>query len=220
MDHHAGGRRDGVFVALEGVEGSGKSTQTRLLAEWLEDRGLPHIVTREPGGTAVGERARRMVLDAGAVPPRTELLLILAARSALVTEVVEPALEAGKVVVTDRWALSTLAYQGHGRGLPLDEVRALNDFATAGVGPDLTVVLDVDLATGEARLQERGRAADRIESEVRAFHQRVAEGYRALSATESRVVVLDASGPAPEVHAAVVSLLAERFPGTFGERAG
>lgn len=215
----AGGSR-GIFIALEGVEGSGKSTQARLLAEWLASRDIAHVVTREPGGTAVGERTRRILLEAAAVPARTELLLMLAARAALVEEVVRPALEAGAVVVTDRWALSTLAYQGHGRGLPLGEVADLNAFATAGLAPDLTVVLDVDLAVGVARMAERGGEADRFEREGRAFHEQVARGYRSLVALEPDVVAVDGGGAPEQVHGAVLRALASRFPETFHMAAG
>lgn len=216
----AAGGSHGVFIALEGVEGSGKSTQTRLLAEWLAARDIPHVVTREPGGTDVGERARRILLEADAVEPRAELLLMLAARAALVEAVVRPALEAGAVVVTDRWALSTLAYQGHGRGLPLSEVAAMNAFATGGLAPDLTVVLDVDLEVGVARLAERGGEADRFEREGRVFHERVAGGYHALVTSEPGVVAVDGGDSPAAVHAAVLGALADRFPETFHVAAG
>src|SRR5690554_2900769 len=132
----------GVFLALEGPEGAGKSTQVRRLEAWLRDRGRDPLVTREPGGTPMGEAVRSILLDSEAVAPRSELLLMLAARAALVDAVIRPALAAGRVVVSDRFHLSTLAYQGYGRGLPLDDVVRLNAFATAGLEPDLTILLD------------------------------------------------------------------------------
>jgi len=208
-----------VFLVLEGIEGSGKSTQARLLGEWLGRAGLPHLVTREPGGTAVGEAIREVVLHGGDVTPRTELLLMLAARATFVTDVVRPALAAGRIVVADRFELSTLAYQGYGRGLPLDEVRRLNAFATGGLVPDLTIVLDVPSSTGDARRTGRG-AADRIERAGAAFHDRVNEAYRLLAASEPGVVALPAGAPVEAVHTSIVALLAARFPETFAMAAG
>jgi dTMP kinase len=210
----------GVFVAFEGPEGAGKSTQVRLLEGWLRGRGLEPLVTREPGGTGVGEEARRILLETEEVAPVTELLLMLAARSALVAEVIEPALAAGRVVVTDRFHLSTLAYQAYGRGLPLAEVVAMNRFATGGLEPDLTVLLDVDPGAGVARQTAAGRGRDRIERAGAAFHGRVAEAYRLLALEDERVERVDGSGPAATVHEAVVALLAARFPETFSRPKG
>ncbi len=209
----------GIFLALEGIEGSGKSTQTELLAGWLAELGLDHVVTREPGGTDVGERVREVLLETEHVPARTELLLIVAARAALTDELVRPALERGAVVVTDRWALSTLAYQGHARALPLDEVRRINAFATAGLEPSLTILLQVPLQLGVARLAERGRVADRFERAGRGFHERVAAAYDDL-ATEERVAAVDGTGSPEEVHERIRAVLTERFPETFVRRVG
>ncbi len=136
----------GLFLAFEGVEGSGKTTQVRLLSDHLRARGREVVVAREPGSTPLGERVRETVLaDLGLrVPARSELFLMLAARAAFVEQVVLPALDAGRVVIADRFELSTLAYQGKGRGLPLEEVRGCNRFATGGVAPDATLFLDLD----------------------------------------------------------------------------
>ena len=205
----------GIFLAIEGIEGSGKTTQTRKLVELLERRGIPHVAVREPGGTPVGEEIRKILLEGGAVDARAELLLMLAARAALVGEVIVPALEAGKVVVTDRFELSTLAYQGYGRGLPLDEVRRLNSFATGGVRPDLTVVLDVPQEEGERRRAAAGRGPDRIERAGREFHRRVAEAYALLSSEEPAIERVDGTGPADRVHEEIRARLAARFPETF-----
>jgi dTMP kinase len=214
----SGGR--GVFIALEGPEGAGKSTQVRLLADWLRARGLDPLVTREPGGTPVAEAVRQVLLGGEVVEPRPELLLMLAARASLVAGVIRPALEVGRVVVTDRFHLSTLAYQGYGRGLPLGEVEVLNRFATEGLEPDLTVLLDVDPALGEARRSDAGRGPDRIEAAGAAFHRRVAEAYRLLAGEVERVERVDGSASVEVVHGAVVSLLARFFPETFSDGAG
>jgi dTMP kinase len=207
--------RRAPFLALEGVEGAGKSTQARLLADWLSERGVPHVLTREPGGTAVGEQVRRALLESERVTARAELLLLLAARTTLVDEVVEPALARGVVVITDRFSLSTMAYQVRGRGLPEPEVRRLNAFATRGLDPDLTVLLDVPLSVGVERLDRRARARDRFEQADAEFHARVAQAYTDLAQGEPTVERVDGTRPVEEVHAQILALLSERFPETF-----
>jgi len=209
----------GLFLVLEGIEGSGKTTQARMLAAWLEERGIPHIATREPGGTAVGEQARRLLLDGSRMDARTELLLMLSARAALVTEVVEPALTEGRLVLADRFDLSTLAYQGHGRGLPMATVRELNRFATGGLRPDLTILLDVPREEGERRRTARS-VQDRIERAGQGFHERVARAYRELAETEPGVETLDGTGEPVAVQASLRALLSARFPETFVKRPG
>lgn len=213
------GRR-GVFVVFEGIEGSGKSTQARLLAEWLAGHGVPHRLAREPGGTPAGEEIRRLILEGGDLPPRAELLLALAARAIHVDAVLAPALAAGEVVVADRYELSTFAYQGYGRGLPLVEVRRINELATGGLSPDVTLLLEVPVAVGEARRREAGRNADRIEGAGHAFHARVAEAYALLAQTEPRVERVDATADPARVHAEVLRRLNARFPETFPLRTG
>lgn len=210
----------GLFVVFEGVEGSGKSTQARLLGDRLAARGVDCVVTREPGGTAAGEEIRRIVLHGDAIPARAELLLILAARAVFVEEVVRPALDRGAVVVADRFELSSLAYQGYGRGLPLDEVRRLNAFATGGIAPDVTWVLDVPPELGAERRARAGAGADRIEREPESFHARVAEAYRLLSDMEPRVERIDGTQPTEAVAAEVLRRLEARFPETFPSGAG
>ncbi|MGD8277400.1 MAG: dTMP kinase, partial [Gemmatimonadota bacterium] len=209
----------GLFLVLEGIEGSGKTTQARMLAAWLEERGIPHLATREPGGTAVGEEARRLLLEAGSMDARTELLLMLAARAALVAEVIEPALAEGRLVLADRFDLSTFAYQAYGRGLPLDTVHALNRFATGGLRPDLTVLLDVPRGVGERRRAARS-VQDRIERAGAGFHERVARAYRELAEREPDVERLDGTEEAVAVHASLRALLSSRFPETFGRIPG
>lgn len=210
----------GLFIVLEGVEGSGKTTQLKLLVEWLADCGIPHVVTREPGGTAVGEAVRQVLLHGSHVDARSELLLYLAARAQLMAETVRPALESGRTVVTDRFELSTFAYQGAGRGLPESEVRALNAFATSGLRPDVTIVLSVPRSIAEARLAERGGGSDRMERENQAFHERVASAYARLGNAEPAVEIIDGSGAPADVHTAVVRVLQREFPETFVKRPG
>lgn len=210
----------GRFIVLEGVEGSGKSTQARRLGAWLENAGMPHLVTREPGGTPVGEAVRRIVLHGDTVTARTELLLMLAARATFVEQVVVPALAGGRIVIADRFELSTLAYQGYGRGLGVEEVRRLNRFATGGLAPDLTIVLDVPPELGAARRAHTGTAADRIERAGDEFHRRVGEAYRLLAETEPGVERVDGQAAPAAVHSAIVALLRRHFPETFGEAVG
>jgi dTMP kinase len=205
-----------MFIVLEGVEGCGKSTQAQRLGDWLTARGIACRVTREPGGTQIGEEIRRALLHGGAeVPARTELLLMLASRAAFVEQVVTPALASGAVVIADRYELSSLAYQGYGRGLPLEEVRAANSFATGGLSPELTIVLEVEWAEAVARRGRTGAAADRIERAGDEFHQRVAEAYRLLSEREPGVEAVSGSGDVDSVHESIIRLLSSRFPETF-----
>ena len=178
----------GCFVVLEGGEGAGKSTQAALLARWLRDRGVPCTLAREPGSTGVGEAIREVVLGRTdlEMPAESELLLILAARAAFVREVVRPALARGDVVVADRFDLSTLAYQGYGRGLDLARVRAAMELATGGLRADLYLVLDVPVAEGAARRRAAGGSADRIERAGADFLRAVREGYLSWPGRGSR----------------------------------
>lgn len=219
MTDRAGPGR-GLFIAFEGIEGSGKTTQARRLVQWLDGRRLPYLALREPGGTAAGEAIRTVLLEGGELSARAELLLMLAARAALLEQRVRPALAAGQIVVADRYELSTLAYQGYGRGLPLDEVRRLNAFATDGLSADLTLVLAVPPAEGSARRRRERRDEDRIERAGPAFHARVAEAYGLLAGGEPGIERLDGTGPPDRVGARVLSVLAARFPETFQPTAG
>jgi dTMP kinase len=207
----------GFFLALEGVEGAGKTTQARLLAEWLAGEGVPHRLAREPGGTAVGEAIRRVLLDAPdlAVPAETELLLMLAARAAYVRDVVRPALERGEFMISDRFELSTFAYQGLARGLGLERVRALNSFATGGLSPDLTVVFDVSVKEGRERQGAAGKSYDRMEREDAAFQQAVGKAYRELAASEKAVFLIDGTGSEGDVQARLRQLVSSRLPEPF-----
>lgn len=207
---------EGLFIVLEGVEGAGKSTQARLLDEWLQELGLPRTLAREPGGTPVGEAIRRVVLDKGelTMPAETELFLILAARSAFTREVVRPALDAGHVVVADRYDLSTFAYQGYGRGLDLDTIRGANEVATGGLRPRLYLILDLPVDAGLER-KSGGERSDRIEREGAMFLTRVREGYQALAGTLSNAVLIPAQGTPEDVQGSIRKALLERFPETF-----
>jgi dTMP kinase len=193
-------RSGGVFVAFEGGEGSGKSTQIRLLADALREQGRRVTVTHEPGATAVGSRIRELLLHNEApVTPRAEALLFAADRAHHVDTVIRPALDAGDVVLTDRYADSSLAYQGVGRKLSLDEVQRVSRWATAGLRPDLTVLLDLPAVTGLSRAKGRG-PSDKVEAESVEFHERVREAFRALAESDpGRYLVVDATRPADEI---------------------
>jgi dTMP kinase len=206
----------GRLIALEGREASGKSTQARLLA-----RAVGAVLTREPGGTATGERIRSLLLDSGAgrIDARTEALLMVADRAQHVSEVLEPALSSGRWVVTDRFSASLLVYQGFGRGLDVAELRRLTSWASGGLWPDLNVLLDVPAGEATAR---QGRELDRLEREDVAFHQRVAAGYQALAAAERATwAVVDGSGAEAEVAGRVLAVVTERLAAPGGvTRAG
>ena len=196
----------GRFITFEGGEGCGKSTQVRRLKDALERDGVEVVLTREPGGTWLSEEIRRLIKDQTTDAPcdRSELLLFLAARAQLVKNVIRPALEAGKWVVSDRFSDSTLAYQGYGRGLPLDVLRAANDFACDGLKPDLTFLLDVAPDVAAARMRRREAAtnttADRLERAGEEFHARLRAGFAELAKAEpERIVTVDANGSVDEV---------------------
>jgi len=197
-----------VFISFEGVDGSGKSTQARLLSAALKAEGREVLEIREPGGTPAAEQVRELLADP-AVPldPVAELMLFLAARADLVATVLRPALEAGTWVVSDRYSDSTEAYQGHARGLGPQRVRDLNDAATGGLSPDLTVLLDVEPGQALARAVDGGR----FEAEGEGFQRSVGEAYLEIARRDSdRVVVIDGSGSEEEVHRQVVDAVAAR----------
>ncbi len=197
----------GLFVAFEGVEGSGKGTQIRLAKEWLEEQGVEVLVTREPGGTAVGEELRRMLLDhqTGHLEPKTEALMFAASRAQHVTSVIRPALAEGKVVICDRYIDSSLAYQGDARGLGEQDVLTLNVWATQGLFPDLVILLHLEPEAGLLRSLEE---PDRIEMEGADFHAKVADAYlRIAEEHPERFVVLDADATPEKVHEQVIESL-------------
>jgi dTMP kinase len=199
----------GVFITFEGIEGSGKSTQARRLAALL---GPETVLSHEPGGTPLGRGVRELLLDHRheGMAAAAEVLLFFADRAEHVARVIRPALAAGRTVVCDRYTDSSIAYQGYGRGLPLDLLRAVAELATGGLRPELTVFLDLPVVVGLGRVGRRG-AQDRLESEVREFHERVRNGYLALVAQDpGRWLKVDGRGTPDEVTAAVVAAVRER----------
>lgn len=198
-----------LFVTFEGPEGSGKSTQIRQLAAALEAQKLSVLVTREPGGTTIGNAIRAVLLDPARteMSPRAETLLFNAARAQIVDQVIRPALAEGTLVLCDRYADSTLAYQGFGHGQPLEPLRQLAAYATAGLMPDLTIYLDIDVQEGLKRKQAGGAEEwNRMEEKALAFHQAVRAGYLQLAAAEpQRWLVVDAAQSIEAVHAEIFS---------------
>lgn len=205
----------GLFLTIEGPEGAGKTTVAQRLEQLARRAGLDPLLTREPGGTALGEQIRNVVLaatESGGHGPRTDALLFNAARAELVRQVVEPALEAGRLVICTRFADSTVAYQGHGAGLPVDELRAIERFATGGLRPDRTLILDLPAEVGLARKVEADRTRFETEFDLD-FHQRVRAGYLAMARSEpARFRVVDATTGPDLVLAAALSALAD-LPG-------
>ena len=204
--------RRGVFIALEGGEGAGKTTQARLLAIWLRDQGYDVVTTREPGATKIGMRLRAVLLDTAhtGLSARAETLLYAADRAEHVATVIRPALDRGAVVVTDRFVDSSLAYQGWGRRQPTGEVAKLNRWATGGLVPDLTVLLDLPPVGGLGR---RARSADRLEAEPLDFHERVREGFLSLARAEpERYLVLDATRPPDQISREIRDRIREMLP--------
>jgi dTMP kinase len=201
----------GLFITLEGGDGSGKTTQAALLEEWLGEQGRRVVRTREPGGTDLGLELRQIVLHRrGHIAPRAEALLYAADRAHHVETLVRPALDRGEVVLQDRYVDSSVAYQGAGRVLGGDEVRELSVWATGGLTPDLTVLLDLDPQVGRSRLDAAEKSWDRLESEAAAFHGRVRDSYLAIARAEpARFLVVDATLPVAEVAAAVRARVAD-----------
>ena len=210
------------FITFEGIEGSGKTTQIQMLSNVLDEWGIDHVLTREPGGTPIGDLVRKLVLDPshGDMSPVCEMLLYGAARAQHITEVIRPALEGGHLVLCDRFTDATLAYQGYGRDQPLDVIRRLHTIDVLSLRPDLTLLFDIeaDRALHRARARDHTRPADqtRFELEDLPFHERVRAGYLELAREEpDRFVVVDARGAVPDVHRRVV-LAVRRFLETRG----
>ena len=203
-----------MFITLEGPEGSGKTSQTPLLAEFLTARGLRVVTTREPGGTDIGNQVREVLtrMENTAMQPRTEILLFLAARAQLVEELIRPKLAQGSIVICDRYADSTLAYQGYGHGLDLDLLRMFLNFATGKLWPDLTLLFDIDPEEGLLRRKRGDGEWNRLDAYALAFHQRVRAGYRALASQDpQRWVVIDASQSFDQVQAQIRQVVIERL---------
>jgi dTMP kinase len=205
----------------------GKSTQLRRLVDWMRGAGMDVLSLREPGGTPVGDDLRRIVLDpAASLSPRTEALLFMASRAELVEQVIRPALAANRAVILDRFFLSTYAYQIFGRGLPAEDVRAANRFATGGLTPDLTLLFRMPIAESLRRLDGRRSRQDRIEKASRDFHERVAAAFEVFGTAAwqaehpecGRMIAIDATGTEPEVFDRLKAAVEHSLPGTFPPR--
>jgi dTMP kinase len=203
-----------MFITLEGPDGSGKSSQLNPLADFLRQSGHPVLVTREPGGTAIGDQIRSILMDLKneAMNPRTEILLFLAARAQLVEQVIRPHLQQGGIVLCDRYADSTLAYQGYGGGTDLDTLRRMLAFATGGLQPDLTLLLDLEVREGLRRKQACIDEWNRLDANPYAYHERVRQGYLELARLEpNRWVVVDADRPPEAVQAELRAVVLRRL---------
>ncbi|MFY9412687.1 MAG: dTMP kinase [Dethiobacteria bacterium] len=200
----------GFLITLEGIDGCGKTTQARMLKERLEREAIPHLLTREPGGTAAGEKIRLLLLQKEhSLTDTAEILLYMAARAELVDTVIRPALEAGQVVVCDRYLDSTVAYQGYGGQGDRAWIEALNKRVTKGLWPHLTFLFDLSV---EEALRRRCRSGDRIEERALSYHRRVRQGYRAIAEEEpARVILIDATAPAERQHEVVWIKIRELF---------
>lgn len=201
----------GLFITFEGPDGAGKTTQLTLLADYLRGHGLTVHCTREPGGTLIGDKIRHLLLDPAnqGMSPRAEALLYMAARAQHVAEMILPALSRGEVVLSDRYADSTIVYQGVARQLEFDDLRTINDFAAAGLVPHLTILLDAEIGLLSGRLADRG-GQDRIEQESAGFHERVRQGFRELAAAEpGRIKLVPAVGKVQDIHVEVVKRVEE-----------
>jgi dTMP kinase len=203
-----------MFITFEGPEGSGKSTQIRLLADYLRENGQSVIATREPGGTAIGDQIRACLHDVGntAMTAAAEILLYSASRAQLVAELIRPALAAGQIILCDRYADSTMAYQGYGRGLNKDDLAHITQFATGGLQPDLTFLLDISVERGLQRRLQNGQEMNRMDRQTLAFYERVRQGYYELAgANDGRWVILDGDRPVEAVQADLRRITSERL---------
>ena len=209
----------GTFITFEGIEGSGKSTQVVLLANHLKSLGIHSVLTREPGGTPIGDQVRKILLDPGntALDPAAELLLYAAGRAQHLKEIIRPQLETGAAVLCDRFADATLAYQGYGRGLDIELIRTLDRIVCVGLRPDLTILLDIDTVVGVGRARGRNNsrgleAEARFENEAIAFHERVRQGYLKLAGLEpDRIRIVDASRPVEAIQAEIRGIVDEKL---------
>lgn len=196
----------GIFITMEGPDGAGKSTQIDMLRSYLNDRGYDVLITRDPGGNEISEAIRQIILnkDFAEMGYMTELLLYASARAQLVKENIKPALEAGKAVIADRFVDSSAVYQGIGRGLGIETVYKVNEFALQGIMPDMTFLMDLDAEIGIARKKNQAEL-DRMENETLEFHRKVVEGYRFLAENnQDRIVKIDATLPISEIHDIII----------------
>lgn len=198
-----------LFISLDGIDGTGKSTQCRLLVDWLNNHGVPAIGCADPGGTPLGSQLREILLASRAeITPRAEALLFMASRAELVAKIVRPNLEQGRAVVSDRFVAANVVYQGHAQDLPLEELWSVGQFSTAGLLPDLTIILDLPVEQAIAR---RGRAADRMEARGEEYLQRVRDGFL-VEARAKGFRVVDATPDVQTLHQRIVALVQEFLP--------
>ena len=203
-----------MFITFEGPDGSGKSTQLKMLAAALREQGIDIVTTREPGGTEIGDQIRAVIMNMKnkAMDPRTELLLFNASRAQLVEELIRPSLSAGKVILCDRYADSTMAYQGYGHGLDKDELRRLLNFATGGLKPDLTLLFDISAEAGLKRRLSNHDEWNRMDDYALQFHERVRGGFLELAAADpERWVVIDADRDPGVIHAEVLDIVKRKL---------
>lgn len=207
-----------MFITIEGLDGSGKTTQFKMLTDYLKNRGYPVLTTREPGGTVIGDQIRDIVhnLKHTEMHPHTEVLLYIASRAQLVAQIIQPHLQTGGMVLSDRYADSTLAYQGYGHGLDIATLQMILNFATGGLKPDVTIYLDISAEDGLLRRQKAahgGEEWNRLDAYKLEFHQRVHRGYLQLIAAEpARWLVVPAQGEVGKVHQQICTLLAPHLP--------
>lgn len=203
-----------MFITFEGIDYSGKSTQCQLLVEFLIGKGYDVVSLREPGGTQISEKIRKLLLDnsSDGMTPLAEFLLYSAARAQLAAEVIKPALESGKTVICDRFYDSSTAYQGYGRRLDIENVEKINDISSGGLKPDLTIIVDIPVETAVSRLKSAGKLTDRIESENKEFFEQVRQGYLQLATRQKdRVKVVDGSDDITNVRRRVEKIVVEKF---------
>jgi dTMP kinase len=203
--------KNGKFIVIDGPDGSGKSTQVKLLAVYLIRRGYRVCVVREPGSTAIGEKIRRILLDTKhkQMTPATELFLYMASRAQLVAEIIKPALKQGKIVIADRFLSSSIAYQGYGGNLDCNSIKQMGKIATGGLKPDLMIIYDVNPNVGLKRIKKGFRKTDRIEKKQLAFHRRVWRGFQAIAKSDSSVKVISALPPAVTTHSATKTIVGD-----------
>lgn len=209
--------KKGLFITFEGPEGSGKSTQSKMIYKYFEEKGVDILWTREPGGSDICSQIRKVILDPAnaEMDDYTEVLLLAADRNEHVANVIKPALEQGKVVICDRFADSTLAYQGYGRGIDMEHLKYLHKMVTRGLKPDLTFLVDIDVKKGLERVQSRGevKGGDRIERQQIDFHHRLRKGYLEMSGKyPKRYEIVDGDQTLKEVNAEILDRLIKRFP--------
>ena len=198
----------GIFITFEGIEGCGKTTQAHLLAGYLEEQGYKVLKTREPGGTEISEAVREILLsnDFVKMHPHTEVLLYLASRAQHINDKIKPSLNKGKAVICDRFSDSTMAYQGYARGISKGLIKSMNNFATTGIKPDLTLYIDIDVGVGLKRAHIRSGKKDRLEMEKRSFHDKVRSGYLAIARKEpGRIKVIKGSASIAEISEKICS---------------